>query len=380
MNLIYYSKIHEGKGGLTNQIFAFVTSILIANVLTHEKAVIYEDFLCDYKGDKKESISNIFDLDKMNVYLKKEFDVVIFDKKKVIFKINSVKYGCSNSMIDITKEVMNHFYNEKDNSFFISKSVDFNSIHGDPCPNIAKKLYVNYSLNHYTFEDVFDEDREKDISFNLETSDYKYTLSWINSHGKDIFDELLRHIYFTPKFYELSNTFLEDQIGLKDECNDNNNSKSEKKINVLHLRVEEDGAEHWGKMNLMEKNEFTTYIENKYIDIISKNINKTDYNILLSYSQNNRVIKYLEDNNYHYCFLKKDEKVGRETNAVIDLLISNACNNIFIGNFDLNKMWGSTFSYFIMSRLKPNVKVILINLDKIKFDEVHYLSNQIFRF
>lgn len=26
-----------------------------------------------------------------------------------------------------------------------------------------------------------------------------------------------------------------------------------KKINVLHLRVEEDAAEHWGKMNNMEK-------------------------------------------------------------------------------------------------------------------------------
>jgi len=380
MNLIYYSKIHEEQGGLTNQIFAFVTSILIANVLTHEKAIIYEDFLCDYKGGKKETISNIFDLEKMNVYLKKEFDVVIFDKKNVTFKINSVKYGSSSSTIDITKEVINNFYNEKDNSFFISKFVDFNSINGDPCPCVSKKLYINYSLNDYTFEDVFNEDRKKDISFNLETSEYKYTLSWINSHHKDIFDELLRHIYFTPQFYEISNTFLKEQIGLAINDEFNNELNNEKKINVLHLRVEEDAADHWSKMNKMTKNDFTIYIENKYIDIISKNINKHDYNIILSYSQNNKVIKYLEDNNYHYCFIKKNENDGREINAIIDLLISRFCNNKFIGNFDMNKMWGSTFSYFIMSRFKPNIEVILINLDKIKLDHVHYLSNQIFKF
>lgn len=46
----------------------------------------------------------------------------------------------------------------------------------------------------------------------------------------------------------------------------------------------------------------------------------------------------------------------------------------------MNKMWGSTFSYFIMSRLKPGIEVILVNLDKIKLDDVHYLSNQIFKF
>ena len=377
MNLIYYSKIHEGAGGLTNQIFAFVTSVLIANVLTHEKAIIYEDFLCDYKGDKKESISNIFDLKKMNIYLRKEFDVVIFDKKDVRFKINSIKYGSYLNKIDITNEVIKDFYNEKDNSFFISKFVDFNSISGDPSPCISKKIYINYSLNDYCFEEVFEEDRKKDITFNLEKSEYKYTLSWINSHHKDIFDELLRHIYFTPYFHEISNRFLKEQIGL--EMTDVDLNK-EKKINVLHLRVEEDGAEHWGKMNNMEKNEFCAYIEKKYIDIISKNIDKHDYNIILSYSQNNNVIKYLDTNNYQYCFLEKDKSIGRETNAIIDLLLSNSCNNVFIGNFDMNKMWGSTFSYFIMSRLKSNIKVILVNLDKIKDDESYYSSNQIFRF
>lgn len=81
MNLIYYSKIHEEQGGLTNQIFAFITSILIANVLTHEKAIIYEDFLCDYKGGKKETISNIFDLQKMNIYLKKNLMLLFLIKR-----------------------------------------------------------------------------------------------------------------------------------------------------------------------------------------------------------------------------------------------------------------------------------------------------------
>jgi hypothetical protein len=32
-----------------------------------------------YKGNKIEKISNVFDLKKMNDYLQKEFDVVLFD-------------------------------------------------------------------------------------------------------------------------------------------------------------------------------------------------------------------------------------------------------------------------------------------------------------
>lgn len=367
MNKIYYSKIHENAGGLSNQIFAFITSILIANVLTHEKAVIYKDFLCDYQGNKLDSISNIFDLKKMNVYLQKNFDVVIFDKEDVNLKINTVTYGTDNdNCIDITKEVIHHFY--KDNTFFISQNVDFNSIGGDPYPHISKKLYINYSLNEYNFNEVFEEDRKKDIIFNLNNADYKYTLSWINNHHKETFDELLRHIYFTPKFLEISNNFI------------NKNIDKSKKTNILHLRLEDDAMIHWCRMNNMQKNEFKTYIEDKYIDIISRNISKEDNNIILSYSQDNNVINFMKNNNYNYFFIEKNKNLGRETNAIIDLLISNACNNIFIGNFDMSKLWGSTFSYFIMSRFKPDIKVFLINLDKIKEGESQYLTQQIFQF
>jgi len=367
MNNIYYSKIHENAGGLSNQIFAFVTSILIANVLTHEKAVIYKDFLCDYQGNKIESITNIFDLKKMNVYLQKEFDVVIFDKDDVQLKINSVKYGFdSDNVIDITKEVIHHFY--KDNTFFISKDLDFNSIVGDPYPHISKKLYINYSLNEYIFDEFFEEDRKKDIIFNLNNADYKYTLSWINNHHKETFDELLRHIYFNPKIIEISNHFINKFI---------DNSR---KTNILHLRLEEDASIHWSKMNNMQINEFKTFIENKYIDIISSNIDKKENNIILSYSENNKVIDFMKKNNYHYYFIEKNKKIGREINAIVDLLISNYCNNIFIGNFDMSKLWGSTFSYFIMSRFKlPYIKILLINLDKIKEKEAYYLTNNIFQ-
>ena len=48
---------------------------------------------------------------------------------------------------------------------------------------------------------------------------------------------------------------------------------------------------------------------------------------------------------------------GRELNAIIDFLVSKQCNNLFIGNFNINESRGSTFSYYITKIINKNINI-----------------------
>lgn len=109
-------------------------------------------------------------------------------------------------------------------------------------------------------------------------------------------------------------------------------------------------------------------MKKKYIYIIKKYITLDERIIILTSSLSNQVIEFLKNNNYKYKLTKKFF-CEREKNAIVDLLISKICNNIFIGNFNLEKLNGSTYSYYITQYLNSCVKKILIDLDRIKEHE-----------
>jgi hypothetical protein len=67
----------------------------------------------------------------------------------------------------------------------------------------------------------------------------------------------------------------------------------------------------------------------------------------------NPVIDFLKEHYYSYRFTEKIFE-GREKNAIVDLLVSKKCNNVFIGYSE------STFSYYITKCLNETVKKILI--------------------
>jgi hypothetical protein len=58
-------------------------------------------------------------------------------------------------------------------------------------------------------------------------------------------------------FYEWSDCFIK-----------NNKINTNEKINVLHLRLEDDAVIHWARQNKMNPESFRSIIENKYINII----------------------------------------------------------------------------------------------------------------
>jgi uncharacterized membrane protein YwzB len=113
-------------------------------------------------------------------------------------------------------------------------------------------------------------------------------------------------------------------------------------------------------MNKMNINSFKTVLENRYISLIKHFINKKMFTIVMTYSANNNVIRFLSDNNYNFYINKKNLSQGRECNALIDLLLSRKMNNFFIGAI------GSTFSHFILNMADNKKKSIMIDINNIK--------------
>jgi hypothetical protein len=344
---MYFCKIFEKGSGLTNQIFSLITSIIIAYKNNH-KVVVIDYFLDDYSLDNYTPITQIFDIEQINIFLKNTYDIIIIDKYNIDFELYDVLYGNKSIKIDITNHILKKFY--KNNILFINKNTILNDICGDPCPNVIKQLFICYKINNYIINEVYNEHLKEDISFDYINSEYINTFNWINSHNIKMFEDILVNLKYNVNFIEKSNLIINNMINYK-------------YINVIHLRIEDDAIKHWSKMNNMDQNTFKIILENKYINLIKTYINKDDLTIILSQSLSNNIINFLSDNDYNYTINEKFFN-DREKNAIIDLLVSQQCNNIFIGNFNFKHLNGSTFSYYI-SKLLNNVKKIAIDLDRI---------------
>jgi hypothetical protein len=108
----------------------------------------------------------------------------------------------------------------------------------------------------------------------------------------------------------------------------------------------------------MEPHIFNNFIQQKYIRLINRFINKNMFTIIMTYSVNNNVIKFLKQNGYNYFISKKDISIGRECNALKDLLLAREMNNFFIG------AGGSTFTDFILNSTNKK-KIILFDMNNI---------------
>jgi hypothetical protein len=279
-------------------------------------------------------------------------------------KIYSPGSGLTNQIFSLVTSIIIALYN-KESIIVVDQFLDdFSKDSSSPISTILdmeetnKLLYSHYGVmlidRHNIDRKLVSNDIIVDINKNTE---YKHTFAWINDINKELFEHILMNIRFHKDFVEKSIHFKE-----KNNCNNG-------KTNVIHLRVENDAIKHWSKMNNMTEQNFKAYIENKYIDLIKKYIDKNDQTIILSSTFDNAVIDFLLNNGYSYLFTEKHFE-GREKNAITDLLISESCNNIFIGNFNPLKLNGSSFSYFISKTLPEHVKQIMIDLDRIYDNEI----------
>jgi hypothetical protein len=284
------------------------------------------------------------------------------DKASIYFaRTSSPKSGLCNQLFNLITSMILAVKKSKTKLIVKDFLIDFSSSEYVPLSSIIDYEEFNiFLIKNYNIELV----RQSDINIDITDIEYIYDFKWINLLNRKMFDEIIKNITFNKKYYDLSNDFFM-----------NNNIELSKKINVLHLRLEDDAIEHWSKYHnmyfqkdWMDKESFKTIVANKYIDAIKNHLSIEDELIVLSYSTSNLVIDYLNTHGYKYYLREKDITMGREINGIIDLLIGSTCNNVFIGNFNLQVVRGSSFSYYLIQNVAPSVKKVLLDLDQIRKD------------
>ena len=331
--------------GLCNQLFFIISTIIIA----HQKKipmVSFDDFRLEPMTDKMRPLGNIIDLYFLN-QISQKYKVEIFEKKNIKFKLLNVTFGMESKQLDVTKIIQERFV--KNNELFIPCNTKLNDLEKDPCPGQSKKLFIEFSLNDKVFKEIHNENLYTSIDINH----YHLFQSWndvdINTHDSLIFDEILEKLQFHKKY----NFYIHDVL-------DFNNHK---KMNVIHLRLENDMNGHMAKENKMDVETYISNLENVYISAIQQFFDKKDMIFLLSYNFENNVVKFLKKQGYNFTTTPKNFFEGREQHAIIDLIIGEKCTGTFIGNWNHQRNVGSSFSYVIGKRIKDSkVKQIYVDL------------------
>ena len=80
---MYFLSFAKANMGLTNQLFALAKGINDA-INNNYNVVIIDHFLCDYNNDQYMHISNVLDLEKINIYFKEKYNLILVDKYNFI--------------------------------------------------------------------------------------------------------------------------------------------------------------------------------------------------------------------------------------------------------------------------------------------------------
>jgi len=273
------------------------------------------------------------------IFMRPHFGIANGLCNQLSFVINTILYASKHNKKYV---VLDNFL--KDNKSLIS--CPYGEIINLPVTNKYLKKYnvelkekSSVNIDSNTLENLF---QKYSV---LTYSDLDY--NWI-SYGD--FFEIYNNIQFQNHFYNLSNNLI---IEIHDKLG------NDVKINIIHLRIEDDAVNHWSKRNNMSALLFKVLLVDKYLYLIKKYINKESFTIVNTYNKDNIIIKFLYENGYKFFTKKSNLSDGRECNALRDLLLARKMNNFFIG------ATRSTFSDFILNSASFK-KSIMIDLDNVK--------------
>lgn len=303
-NVFFLKLAREDNNGLCNQLLSLVSAILFC-IRTKKQLLIVDKFLTEINTNSYCSISQVFNLFQINKYLHK-YNLRIVDG----FNINSTAFR------PISWEVI----------------------------TLAKK-----------------HDNKRLLAFIDEIYSNLYFSKYLMSYALNFINEKLN--YNPIEFIQSDDINIIEDDDNVDYNVDGNTEQTNKKINVIHLRAEDDAIEHWSKQNNMNQHVFKRILTVKYIELITNTIQKEDITLVLTSDTNNEVVQFMKENEYNIMFIDKKftgNQPGRELNAVVDLIIGRYCNNVFIG------CDGSTFSELLLKYI-PDVSEHG-NVEKITFD------------
>jgi hypothetical protein len=266
--------------------------------------------------------------------------------------------GLCNQLLSLVSGIL-HCVKKKKQILVIDKFLtQINSNSYCSISNVFDLVLINEYLKKYNLN-IID-------GFNINSSAF-HPISWTvielakkhnNKVLESFIDEIYQNLYFNIHLVNHSIDFITKNIP----------DYKNKKINVLHVRIEEDGIQHWSRMNNMNTTTFKKTLIDKYINLINDNLKKEDITIILSGLVKNEVVDYMKNNGYNVMFIDKKfdiTKSTREINAIIDLIIGKYCNNVFIG------CDGSTFSELLYKTISDindygnPIKKVMFDLNNI---------------
>lgn len=377
---ILFCKVGFPHSTLCNQLYNIVNTITIALSQSGNKVIILDDFVKDISSMETIPTDQVLDLPTINRYLN-QHNITILYKHDVDFVIEKVVYGLKHvKTIDVTESIKRQFVSN--NFFYVPHGYSLNELNQeDPCPGKYKQLYVYYKINTIEFQKTF---HEKTLVYKGPIvmdffHYYNKRTSYVNAidepwltriNRKDsrglapFFDKLLHHLSFNEYFESKAIDFLKT-------------IPYSAKTNIVHLRNEDDAIQHWSKLNHMEPEDYKNKYETNILDAIRSHIMPHECTIFLtSFVENNPVLDVLREEQYQI-YVRENENIGRELNGLIDLHIGGKCDNVFIGNYNIETHDGSSFSHVLYSRFKKDVKCIFIDMVNINSPyKKEYLYNE----
>lgn len=303
MKQVYFSHL---KGDIVYQIFSLACSAYTA-IQCGKKIMVMD--------------SDLFDVDRLNQSLEK-LGLIVLEKSKLRHQTVAVFYGKGNQVLDLTEHMPPVLLVEQ----------NLNQIQGDPSPNKVKELFVCYSLNGIEYTDTYPEERSDSIVFDMNYATYRSDFFWLDKVNLNLYNEILQNIRVN----------VPSTISLNCHV-----------IHVLSMEDINQCAKQLGKPTQELYDVFTK----KYIEIIRLFIKESSDTLLMVQKESNKELEeYLKQKGNPYECLSITEP------ATFAQVLG--ANGIFVGLFDIDKLVGSSCSYYL-HQIVPYRQSILLDLEHI---------------
>jgi hypothetical protein len=330
----------NSDSGLCNQLYSLINCI--CHCMNEYINILFIDkFYKSINTNNYCNINEIININFMNNFLSK-YNIFLVDSKNFTFNIENAFLidDEGNELHNVTDNI-NIFL--KNNYFFISSNIILNFIPDDD----KYLLKIKYTIdNGFFYETRIIKNKMLSENILYDFNNLFYHINSVIGYKSKYFWDILKNIEFTNEF-SFNSQLIKNNINIHNSSN----------INCIHLRIENDFINFYSKKYNINCDLIKNILEIYFIKIIEQIINKKDLTIILTSEPDNKVIRYLADNNYFFQIIPKLYN-HRELNAIIDLEVGLICNNILIIVYE------SSFSYTLKHKIKNNVQLHELSIEQ----------------